>query len=50
MDVRAFGPLYSGFTNVEQLRLAGLMSGDRDTMATLEVAFAGSPPVMFEFF
>jgi predicted acetyltransferase len=50
MDVRAFGPLYTGFTNAEQLRLAGLLSGDDASVAALGCAFAGSPPVMFEFF
>ncbi len=50
LHVRGFGPLYTGFTNTEQLRLAGLVSGEPDDLATLGSGFAGSPPVMFEFF
>lgn len=50
LDVRGFGPLYTGFTSAEQLRLAGLLSGEAPAVRVLGSAFAGPPPVMLEFF
>jgi predicted acetyltransferase len=50
MDVRAFGPLFTGYTGIEQLRLAGLVRGGSPGLAALGAAFAGPAPVMLEFF
>lgn len=50
MDVRAFGPLFTGYAGIEQLRLAGLVRGPSPALAALGAAFAGPAPVMLEFF
>lgn len=50
LDARAVGPLYTGFTSVTQLALAGLAQGPPDALALLGAAFAGSAPVLFDFF
>lgn len=50
LDARAVGPLYTGFTSAEQLALADLARGPADDLSTLGTAFAGPPPVLFDFF
>lgn len=50
LDTRALGPLYTGFTSPAQLALAGLATGPDDALARLGAAFAGPPPVLFDFF
>jgi predicted acetyltransferase len=50
LDVRAFGPLFTGFRSAAELRLAGLLDGPGDAAARLGAAFAGSPPYLMDFF
>lgn len=50
LDARAFGPLYTGFTSPAQLALTGLATGPDHALARLGAAFAGPPPVAFDFF
>jgi predicted acetyltransferase len=50
LDARAVGPLYTGFTSAAQLALAGVARGPEHDLALLGTAFAGPPPVLFDFF
>ena len=50
LDVRAVGPLYTGFRDPPQLALAGLVDGPPDELAFLSAAFAGPPPTLLDFF
>lgn len=50
LDVRAVGPLVTGYASPAQLALAGLISGPADALALLATAFASPPPVLTEFF
>lgn len=50
MDARAVGPLYTGFRSAHELALAGLLRGPDAALDLLTDAFAGTPPVLFDFF
>jgi len=50
LDVRAWGPLFTGFLTPSQLARAGLVDGPDGALADLAAAFAGPPPVMLDFF
>jgi len=50
LDARAVGPLYTGFLDGAALARAGLASGPAEELAALSAAFAGPPPVLFDFF
>lgn len=50
LDVRAVGPLFTGFRDPESLRLAGLVRGPDDALRLLGEIFAGPPPVLLDFF
>lgn len=48
MTINAFASLYSGWSSPELLRTAGLLTGD--DVGALAAVFAGSPPVVNQFF
>lgn len=50
MDGRAFGPLFTGFRSARELAALGLLSGPEQALGLLDAAFAGPPPVLFDFF
>lgn len=50
MDGRAFGPLFTGFRSAHELAALGLLNGPRESLGMLGAAFAGPPPVLFDFF
>lgn len=50
LDVRAVGPLATGYMSPAQLALAGLVTGPDDALGLLATAFASPPPVLTEFF
>ena len=50
LDVRAVGPLFTGFRTPRDLALAGLLDGPGDELEALEAMFAGTPPVAVDFF
>ncbi|MDP8969761.1 MAG: sterol carrier protein domain-containing protein, partial [Actinomycetota bacterium] len=50
LDVRAVGPLFSGFRDPATLVLAGLIDGPADALAWLAGAFAGPLPLLLDFF
>lgn len=50
LDVRAVGPLFTGFRDPETLRLAGLVRGPDDALRLLGEIFAGPTPVLLDFF
>jgi GNAT superfamily N-acetyltransferase len=50
MDVRAFGPLFTGFRSPQQLALAGLLDGPEAALDALAAMFSGPPPVVLDFF
>lgn len=50
LDVRAVGPLVTGFRTPRQLALAGLVEGSGDALDWLGAAFAGPVPVLQDFF
>lgn len=50
LDVRAVGPLFTGYRTPVELALAGLVEGPDDALAWLAGAFAGPVPVLQDFF
>jgi predicted acetyltransferase len=50
LDVRAVGPLFSGFRSPAELTLAGLMQGPAGAVARLGAIFAGPTPPLLDFF
>lgn len=50
LDARAVGPLYTGFVDGSALAAASLATGPPEQLAALSTAFAGPPPVLFDFF
>lgn len=50
MDVRAVGPLFTGFRSPRQLALAGLLDGSAEALDLLGAMFAGPAPVALDFF
>lgn len=49
-DVRAIGPLVTGFRSGRDLALAGLAGGSEETLDWLGTAFAGPVPHLLDFF
>lgn len=49
-DVRALGPLLTGFLDPSTLRTAGLLRGDDTAVAALAGPFASGPPTLMDFF
>lgn len=49
-EMRAVGPLFTGFRSPQQLALAGLLDGPEDALARLGTAFAGPAPLLLDFF
>jgi predicted acetyltransferase len=50
LDVRAVGPLYTGFRSIRDLALGGLAAGPDEALALLGAAFAGPVPHLLDFF
>lgn len=49
-EQRGLGPLFTGYRSARELALLGLAQGPEQALAVLDAAFAGPPPVMFDFF
>lgn len=50
LDAAAVGPLVTGFRSASELSLLGSLDGPAAALEKLDVAFAGPPPVMLDFF
>lgn len=50
LDPRAFGPLFTGFRSADQLARAALLDGPETALDTMTTMFAGSAPVLLDFF
>lgn len=50
LDGRAVGPLFTGYRSARDLRLLGLLQGPDEALEMLDAAFAGSPPMVLDFF
>jgi predicted acetyltransferase len=50
LDVRAFGPLFTGYRTARDLAAAGLARGPQHHLDWLTAAFAGSTPTLLDFF
>ena len=50
LDVRAVGPLYTGFRTPDELATAGLLRGPAEALELLAACFAGPVPMLYDFF